>query len=44
MVNYDFNKHLSIQGGYAYMWGRGIFNTSSYPNVNFGYLQLTLKY
>ena len=44
VANYDFNKHLSIQGGYAYMWGRGIFNTSSNPNVSFGYLQLTLKY
>jgi hypothetical protein len=43
-VNYDFNKHLSIQGGYAYMWGRGIFNTSNNTNVSFGYLQLALKY
>jgi hypothetical protein len=44
VVNYDLNKHVSIQGGYAYMWGRGIFNTSSNPNVSFGYLQLALKY
>ena len=44
VVNYDFNTRLSIQGGYAYMWGRGIFNTASYKDVNFGYLQLTLKY
>ena len=44
VVNYDFNKHLSIQGGYAYMWGRGIFNTSNNSNVSFGYLQLALKY
>ena len=44
VVNYNVNKHVSIQGGYAYMWGRGIFNTSSNPNVSFGYLQLALKY
>ena len=44
VVNYNFNKHLSIQGGYAFMWGRGIFNTSSYEDVTFAYLELTLKY
>jgi hypothetical protein len=44
VASYAFNKHLSIQGGYAYMWGRGIFNTSRNKDVSFGYLQLTLKY
>ncbi len=44
VVNYDVNKHVSIQGGYAHMWGHGIFNASTHENVAFGYLELTLKY
>ena len=44
VAHYEVNRHLSIEGGYAYMWGRGIFNTSSYEDVTFAYLELTLKY
>ena len=44
VASYTFNKHLSAQGGYSYMWGRGLFNANRYRNVSFGHLQLTLKY
>jgi hypothetical protein len=44
VASYSFNKHLSVQGGYSYMWGRGLFNANRYRNVSFGFLQLTLKY
>jgi hypothetical protein len=44
VASYSFNRHFSIEGGYALMWGRGIFNTSNNTDVSFGYLQLTLKY
>jgi hypothetical protein len=44
VVNYTVNKHLSLQAGYAYMWGRGVWNTFSDEDVRFGYLQVTLKY
>jgi hypothetical protein len=44
VVNYDVNQHLSVQGGYAYMWGHGIFNNFRDENVSFGYLQVALKY
>ncbi len=44
VASYTFNRHLSVEGGYSYMWGRGLFNASRYRNVSFGFLQLTLKY
>jgi hypothetical protein len=44
VASYNFNEHVSIEGGYAYMWGRGVFNTSNNRNVSFGYLQLALRY
>ena len=44
VLSYDFNSHLSIEAGYAYLWGRGIFNSFEHKNVSFGYLELTLKY
>jgi hypothetical protein len=44
VVSYAVNKHLALEGGYSYLWGRGVWNTFSDEDVRFGYLQVTLKY
>ncbi len=44
VVNYAVNKHLSVQGGFAHMWGHGVANSFKDDGVAFGYLEVTLKY
>jgi len=44
VVNYAVSKHLSVQGGFAHMWGHGVTNAFTDDDVTFGYLEVTLKY
>ena len=45
VVNWNVTKNLSLQGGYAYMWGKtGWERAFANEDVKFGYLQVTLKY
>jgi hypothetical protein len=44
VVNVALHEHVSVQGGYAYMWGRGVWNAFDDEDVNFGYVQVQLEY
>jgi hypothetical protein len=46
IVDWKLHPHVSLQGGYAYLWGGDVFEAKSpaEPDVQFGYLQLHFKY
>ena len=50
VVDWKLHKHISLQGGYAYLWGGDVFKSNpnpvlaAEPDVQFGYLQLHFKY
>ena len=50
MVNVNLHKHVSLQGGYSYIWDGDVWKANqaagrfASANVEFGYLQLALKY
>ncbi len=44
LVSYPVTRWLSVLGGYSKLWGGDVFATSAKSNVDFGYLQLQIKY
>ena len=50
ILNWNATKWLSLQGGYAHLWGGPVlkanrdFGPLTTKNVQFAYLQMTLKY
>ncbi len=44
LVGYSVNRWLSVLGGYSKLWGGDVFASSPNSNVDFGYLQLQVKY
>ena len=44
LVSYPVTRWLSLLGGYSKLWGGDVFGTSADSDVDFGYLQLQIKY
>jgi len=46
VLDWKVHEHVALQGGYAYLWGGAVFEAKApaNPDVQFGYLQLTLSY
>jgi hypothetical protein len=44
LVTYPVNRWLSVLGGYSKLWGGDVFATSANSDVDFGYLQVQVKY
>lgn len=44
VVSGKVNKHVSLEGGYSYVWGHAAFNDMPDDDVRFGYLQATFTY
>ncbi len=44
VVSGKVNKHVSLEGGYSYVWGHAAFNDMSNDSTRFGYVQATFTY
>ncbi len=48
VLDYKLHEHVSLQAGYAYLWGHGVFRQQGLPSsdddTRFGYLQVTASY
>jgi hypothetical protein len=46
VLSWNAHKHVTLQAGYAQLWGGDVFKvvSPSEPDTQFGYLQLHLKY
>ncbi len=44
LVTYGVNKWLSVLGGYSKLWGGDVFAGNANSDVDFGYVQLQVKY
>jgi hypothetical protein len=44
LVTYPVTRWFSVLGGYSKLWGGNVFATSPNSNVDFGYVQLQVKY